>query len=619
MSDAHDDGSGGRAAASGGNPEGRGSGSSLTDAVVAALKAAPQQAAVNEPQSARDSSSSSDRSPSGKTDASSGTDDASAVSIPPDDGGVDGAVSRVSDVPIPEGIAVEYHGRTDVGRVREHNEDNFLVVDLSTERRGLPETNACVHTRLGDRGLVFAVCDGMGGAAFGEVASQMAVDTVHEVMQAGGPPRDRDQLARRLVHAVEEAGSRIFNAAKVDRNRRGMGTTATVAGMIDSTLFVGQVGDSRAYVLRGEQFALITKDQSLVNQLIEAGQLTEEEAEAFEHSNIILQALGTTEEVTVDLTFLELRRGDRLLMCSDGLSGLVHGDMIKDVLQKTRNLSDAAEQLIEMANAGGGHDNITIVLADFDGTGLREPSVEARVAYQQYPLPPEEPSDGTPESPRPLASRSTATKSGSEFAAFPSSSDGGVVSARLWFWAIALFFVVLIGLALWILVSDDGERAGAASDSAGVTITSTISATPRAAESSHRASDSVSGEGRIRVRTDVAAGVLFVNGEPHAGNIGGGMILALPAGAYRLELRDGETRVAEEVVTLAAGQEETVDLSMPSGEVPQASPASEVRSAASGTAASGTVPLRRSPSVPAEVPVPSPEPVGEGAAPGQIL
>jgi hypothetical protein len=378
-------------------------------------------------------------------------------------------------------------------------------------------------------------------------------------------------------------------------------------------------------VLRGDQFALITKDQSLVNQLIEAGQLTEEEAEAFEHSNIILQALGTTEEVTVDLTFLELRRGDRLLMCSDGLSGLVHGEMIKDVLQNTANLADAAEQLIEMANAGGGHDNITIILADFDGTALRGPSVEARVAYQQYPLPPDELSDAEPASPHALASKATATKSGSEFAAFSGATTDGRSGTRFWFWCIALFFVVLIGLEVWILVTDDGERVGAADagGAPGVTITSTVSGHPRAAGSYGDARANPP-EGRIRVRTDIATGVLFVNGEQHAGNIGAGMILELPAGAYRLELREGETRVAERVVTLSAGQEEIVDLSVPAGAVPQPGQPSDISRESTAhvrSSVSGSSSPAQTPGAVTASPAPSPSPNSQGvpASPGQIL
>jgi serine/threonine protein phosphatase PrpC len=333
-------------------------------------------------------SSAGESSAAGSSAAESSAAESSAAESSATDSAVTAAprASAASRGPAPDGLTARYFGRTDVGLVREHNEDNFLVVDLAAKRRGVED--ATIDARLGKNGCVFAVCDGMGGAAAGEVASQMAVDTIFEVMDEGGTPRDRDEFARRLVRAVEEAGSRIFAAAKMDRTRRGMGTTATVAGLVDATLFVGQVGDSRAYVLRGDRIALITKDQSLVNQLIEAGQLTEEEAEAFEHSNIILQALGTTEEVTVDLTFLELRRGDRLLLCSDGLSGLVHAEMMKEVLSGAERLPDAAERLIAMANAGGGHDNITVVLVEFDGTALKEPDAEARAAYQQYPLPP---------------------------------------------------------------------------------------------------------------------------------------------------------------------------------------------------------------------------------------
>ena len=207
-------------------------------------------------------------------------------------------------------IHVRYFGATNVGLIREHNEDNLTVANLTSKVRDLPDGQV-QETEIQAGGILLAVCDGMGGAAAGEIASQMAVDTIFEIMSSGETCASRDDLARRLVYSVEDAGGRIFGSAKMDRTRRGMGTTATAAALIDKVLFVGQVGDSRAYVLRNGELSLITKDQSLVNQLIEAGQLTEEEAESFEHSNIILQALGTTEDVAVDLTFLELRQGDR--------------------------------------------------------------------------------------------------------------------------------------------------------------------------------------------------------------------------------------------------------------------------------------------------------------------
>lgn len=300
-------------------------------------------------------------------------------------------------------VHVRIFARTDVGQVREHNEDNFLVADLSRRSRGLLEAN-----RAGDVGIhgnLFAVCDGMGGAAAGEIASQLAVDIVYERMiDALEPnrPLHRDELARRLVRAVEAAGLRIFQEAKVDRTRRGMGTTVTAAALVDDHLFLAQVGDSRGYILRGDQLVQVTRDQSLVNQLIEAGQLTEEEAETFEHNNIILQALGTADTVQVDLTFVELRRGDVLLLCSDGLSGMIRFEEIRDVLRTCTEPIDACKALTERANQAGGHDNITVIVAHFDGEGLKPFPTEGDEAlrYRKYPIP-EENSEATQPSRRP--------------------------------------------------------------------------------------------------------------------------------------------------------------------------------------------------------------------------
>src|SRR5688572_28342987 len=276
-------------------------------------------------------------------------------------------------------ICLRVFGRTDVGQVREHNEDNFLVGNLSTGGRGLMEADR--EQRVGARGTALGVCDGMGGAAAGEVASQLAVDIIYEKLSEGPPPKDHDDLARRLVHAVEEAGARIFNEARADRTRRGMGTTATIAALMDSRLFVAQVGDSRAYILRGSRLVQVSRDQSLVNQLIEAGQLTEEEAETFEHNNIILQALGTAETVQVDLTYVDLEQGDRLLLCSDGLSGMVRGDELKEVLLACQDPLEACRELTDRANRAGGHDNITVIVADFDGAGLPAHDSHGELSY----------------------------------------------------------------------------------------------------------------------------------------------------------------------------------------------------------------------------------------------
>ncbi len=283
------------------------------------------------------------------------------------------------------GIHMHVFGRTDVGQIREHNEDNFLVADLTRKSRSLMEGDR--KQVVGRRGTVLGVCDGMGGAAAGEVASQLAVDIIYERLTEGEPPLEKDELARRLVNAVEDAGVRIFNEARADRTRRGMGTTATIAALLDETLFVAQVGDSRAYILRGEKLVQVTRDQSLVNQLIEAGQLTEEEAETFEHNNIILQALGTADTVQVDLTHVELRKNDTLMVCSDGLSGMIRADEMREVLLAVPDPLEACKVLTERANLAGGHDNITVIVARFDGDGVQEASAEDKLAYRKYALP----------------------------------------------------------------------------------------------------------------------------------------------------------------------------------------------------------------------------------------
>jgi serine/threonine protein phosphatase PrpC len=293
------------------------------------------------------------------------------------------------------GIRVRLFGRTDVGQIREHNEDNFLVADLTRRSRSLMETDRV--QAVAERGTVLGVCDGMGGAAAGEVASQLAVDIIYEKLSQGDPPANHDDLARRLVNAVEEAGGRIFGEARADRTRRGMGTTATIAALLDTRLFVAQVGDSRAYVLRGDKFVQVSRDQSLVNQLIEAGQLTEEEAETFEHNNIILQALGTAETVQVDLTYVDLRLGDTLLVCSDGLSGMVRADEMREVLLSHREPFDACKELVDRANRAGGHDNITVIVAVFEGA-LSPPGPQDVLAYQKYALP-EAPAEATVRAP----------------------------------------------------------------------------------------------------------------------------------------------------------------------------------------------------------------------------
>jgi protein phosphatase len=166
-----------------------------------------------------------------------------------------------------------------------------------------------------------------------------------------------------------------------------MGTTATIAGLFGDTLYLAQVGDSRAYLVRNGVAQQITKDQSLMQKLIEAGELTEEEAEQSERRNIILQALGPEATIKVDLTHQTIRYGDTLVLCSDGLSGQVSKDEIASIVQRETDLTAACKALIDRANAAGGPDNITVIVARFEGAGLLPAASEDEVGHRVFQLP----------------------------------------------------------------------------------------------------------------------------------------------------------------------------------------------------------------------------------------
>ena len=219
---------------------------------------------------------------------------------------------------------ISVFGKTDVGCTREHNEDCFLVADLTAKKASLlPEVR---DHEVGRKGSLLIVADGMGGAAAGEVASEMATEVVFEHLIGTWVDDDEDtpqQFAFRLRESVEEANRKIHAHAKANPEMRGMGTTMTAAGVLADHVYVTQVGDSRAYLIREGEATQLTKDQSLMQRLVDAGELTEEEAEKSERKNIILQALGPDARVKVDLTYQAICKGDAILLCSDGLSGLV--------------------------------------------------------------------------------------------------------------------------------------------------------------------------------------------------------------------------------------------------------------------------------------------------------
>jgi serine/threonine protein phosphatase PrpC len=282
---------------------------------------------------------------------------------------------------------IQVFAKTDVGRARDHNEDHFLVADLSRRQASLlPEVR---DHEVGGYGSLLVVADGMGGAAAGEIASEMATDTIYNhLVTAWGEESEptSQRFAYRLREAVEAANRHIHSYAIAHPEMRGMGTTTTAVGVLGDQVFLTQVGDSRAYLVRNGTAFQLTKDQSLMQRLVEAGELTEEEAAHSERRNIILQALGPDPKVKVDLTYQDLRNGDVLVLCSDGLTGQVKKEEIGAIAGGGHDLSAACDRLIALANERGGPDNITVIVARFEGEGLRAADPGDTPGHQVYPL-----------------------------------------------------------------------------------------------------------------------------------------------------------------------------------------------------------------------------------------
>lgn len=265
---------------------------------------------------------------------------------------------------------IKAFAQTDIGRARDGNEDSFLVGDFSSEQGNrLPRV-----MEFSPQGgtPIFMVSDGMGGAAAGEVASSLAVKTAREKLR-GLKPAGESRFVEQLVQALEAANRAILDHAKQHPQMRGMGATATLAGFFKDKIYIAQVGDSRAYLIRQNMIRQLTRDQSFVNQLIEAGKISEEEAEVHPRRNVILQALGNQGKLSVAVVSIQPCDGDCLLLCSDGLSGLVQKEEIREIVAGAPDLSEAVQRLIMLANERGGPDNITVVLSRFSGSGLPAP------------------------------------------------------------------------------------------------------------------------------------------------------------------------------------------------------------------------------------------------------
>jgi PPM family protein phosphatase len=337
-------------------------------------------------------------------------------------------------------MKVSVGAATDIGQVREGNEDSFLVV-----------------------APLYAVADGMGGHRGGEVASSLALETVQGMFE-----RREGSLADQVV----EANRAVFDRSKNDRSVSGMGTTLTAALVDGSRVHLVHVGDSRAYLLRGGELAQLTEDHTLVHRMVTEGEISQEEAETHPHRSILTRALGVDPSVQVDEGDVEVAAGDRLLLCTDGLTGMVPEGQIREILLESADPQEAVEKLVNVANRAGGIDNITALILDFseDGSGPGETTRSAipRQPAMERPVPPQAPperSDITvvgppipeprpeastargPSTPSPAARPASGTRPGAPRRSSPS------VGRKVGIWAgvtLAIVTLAVVGVRLYL-------------------------------------------------------------------------------------------------------------------------------------------------------------------------
>src|SRR5688500_16459462 len=253
-------------------------------------------------------------------------------------------------------VVIEEAHRTDTGRQRSANEDSYFA-----------------------RSPVFAVADGMGGAQAGEVASRIAAGAFEQM------PEDERGAEGTLELIARDANREIHELAQRDSSRAGMGTTLTSALLADDEVAFGHVGDSRAYVLRGDELKRLTKDHSLVEELRRQGRLTHEEAEEHPQRSIITRALGPEPKVNVDTMTVPAKNGDVFLLCSDGLTTMGGDEQIREILLEAKSLRSAVNRLVDAANSGGGRDNITAVafrVAEGEEAAAEDATLISRTAEQ---------------------------------------------------------------------------------------------------------------------------------------------------------------------------------------------------------------------------------------------
>jgi serine/threonine protein phosphatase PrpC len=254
---------------------------------------------------------------------------------------------------------------TDVGRARTTNEDAFSITDLASGTT-LEATGTEYAIDIQDRGVLLALSDGMGGAQAGEIASALVLDSLQRAMSRDA----RGAIHEQLESAVQRANRNVFEEAKSE-NKHGMGATLTALFVRGDEAYIAEVGDSRGYLLRNGRLRQVTRDQSMVQMLVDQGVMSKEDARRAPGKNVILQAVGLAPDVRVAIGKLELRRGDRLLLCSDGVTNQINDDELREILTRSEPRA-ACETMIALANDRGGEDNETVIVADVLGEELPE-------------------------------------------------------------------------------------------------------------------------------------------------------------------------------------------------------------------------------------------------------
>jgi serine/threonine protein phosphatase PrpC len=288
-------------------------------------------------------------------------------------------------------MRVRVGARSDIGRARERNEDSYLIKEP-----------------------LFAVADGMGGARGGDVASSLAL----EIMEG-----DR---ATALVETIKQANQRVLERAESDRDLRGMGTTLTAVVAEDAKAHVAHVGDSRAYLLREGNLQQLTEDHTLVQRMVREGRITPEEARRHPQRSVITRALGVEVDLPVDELTLDMHPGDRLVLCTDGLTSMVEGDRIQEILRGEDDPQVACDRLIDAANRAGGDDNITVIVVDFldDEAGEGERVAPPAMTKRHEPATPSPTAAPAKEARRPVRWRRVALWAGVVVAVLVAASFG---------------------------------------------------------------------------------------------------------------------------------------------------------------------------------------------------